>query len=159
VAWSPDGTRLAGAGVDGTVRIWDAASGRLLQTHSGHSGTVVSVAWSPDGTRLASGGWDRTVRIWDATSGRPLGAPPLKVHTRAVSSVAWSPDGTRLASASTDHTVRLWDGITEGRACRLATQVLGAGALQQLLGADRGTPKCANPDAIQDLPPLPLLPS
>jgi len=37
--------------------------------------------------------------------------------------------------------------------------VLGSEALPQLLGADRGTPKCANPNSIDDLPPLPLLPS
>ena len=70
VAWSPDGGRLAPASFDGTVRVWDAATGATLAVLEGHTGWVLSVAWSPDGGRLASASFDGTVRVWDAATGR-----------------------------------------------------------------------------------------
>ena len=69
VDWSPDGSRLVGGCDDGTVRIWDANTGDLLQTLEGHTAQVWTVDWSPDGVRIASGSEDGTIRIWD-DSGR-----------------------------------------------------------------------------------------
>jgi WD40 repeat protein/tetratricopeptide (TPR) repeat protein len=107
VAFSPDGGRLASAGADGTVRLWDACGGTELLELKGHTGEVHGVAFSPDGQRLASASLDGTVRLWDAHGGaEPL---VLKGHTRPVLGVAFSPDGRRLASAGWDGTVRLWD--------------------------------------------------
>jgi WD40 repeat protein len=46
------------------VRVWEAGSGRLLHTLTGHTGGVTAVAWSPDGTRLVSGGDDARLVLW-----------------------------------------------------------------------------------------------
>ncbi len=107
VDFSPDGTRLASGEVDGTVRLWDAQSGDLLQARQGHTANVESVAFSPDGRLLASGSWDHTVKLWDAETCRVLRI--LEGHSDQVFSVAFSPDGRLLASGGSDKTVRLWN--------------------------------------------------
>ena len=81
VAFSPDGKRLASASRDGTVKVWDAATGQETLTLKGHTGRVRSVAFSPDGKRLASASDDRTVKVWDAATGQEI--LTLKGHTGA----------------------------------------------------------------------------
>jgi WD40 repeat protein len=111
-AFSPDGALLATASDDGTVRLWDAATGHLHgDPLTGHTGAVTAVTFSPDGTLLASAGEDGLVRLWESAIGR-LHSAPLVGHTGAVTAVAFSPDGALLATAGTDRTVRLWDAAT-----------------------------------------------
>jgi WD40 repeat protein/serine/threonine protein kinase len=107
VAFSPDGRRIAFAGGEGTVKVWDADSGQLSYTIKRHTEAVFGVAFSPDGRRLASAGQDQTLKVWDAATGQET--LTLEGHSQAVRGVAFSPDGRRLASASFDHTVKVWD--------------------------------------------------
>ena len=69
MAWSPDGTRLATAGVRWNDEGVGPRHGSQAPLPRGAYGRDVSVSWSPDGTRLATASWDRTARIWDAATG------------------------------------------------------------------------------------------
>jgi WD40 repeat protein len=69
-ALSPDGAKVAVAGREGTVRVWDAARGKELGKLRGHEKAVRSVAFSPDGTRLLTASEDGTARLWDTPGSR-----------------------------------------------------------------------------------------
>jgi WD40 repeat protein/tRNA A-37 threonylcarbamoyl transferase component Bud32 len=103
-AISADGRRVAGAGADRAVYVWDVDTGRE-QVFEGHDDLVHGVAFSPDGRLLASSSHDKTVRLWDLASGR---SRVLRGHTNSVHDVSFSPDGKSLASAARDGTVRVW---------------------------------------------------
>jgi WD40 repeat protein len=107
VAFSPDGKRVVSAPGDRTARLWDAESGKIVQTLKGHLDPITDVVFSPDSQQLASTSFDKTVRLWDAGSGE-LGQT-LEGHSDWVWRVIFSPDGKQLASASDDKTVQLWD--------------------------------------------------
>ncbi len=111
-SWSPDGGTLASASRDGTVKLWEVASGRCTATFAGHENWVGSCSWSPDGGTLASASHDGTVKLWEVASGRCTAT--LAGHDRSVRFCSWSPDGGTLASASADRTVKLWE-VESGR--------------------------------------------
>ncbi len=108
---SPDGKTIVSAGTDETLRLWDAASGRLLRVLAGHTDAITSAAFSPDGKTIVSTSNDKTVRLWEVATGNPK-APPLEGHTREVRTAAFSPDGATIVSASNDTTLCLWDAAT-----------------------------------------------
>src|SRR5689334_2355689 len=72
VAVSPDSRRIASGSRDRTVKLWDAATGRLLRTLTGHRDAVLSVSFSADGATVYSGSRDGTVKAWVVETGRLL---------------------------------------------------------------------------------------
>jgi WD40 repeat protein len=116
LTFTPDGSRILSASLNGAVRFWDAATGAPGRSFRSQAG-VTAVALSTDGKRLALGGPDKVVRLWDADSGKELRT--FEGHAGPILSVAISPDGARLASVArfaaaqaTSRTVRLWDAAT-----------------------------------------------
>ena len=110
VIWLPDGKSIAASGDDSIVWVWNAATGQLQHTYTGHTGWVISLACSPDGKYIASGSFDQTVQVWEATTGRQV--VTYRGHSGKICSVAWSPDGSYIASASYDTTVQIWEAAT-----------------------------------------------
>ncbi|MEJ2208465.1 MAG: BTAD domain-containing putative transcriptional regulator [Anaerolineae bacterium] len=110
LAYSPDGQRLATAGDDATVRVWNVHTGKQVLTLTGHSATIHEVAFSPDGRRIATASFDDTARVWDAATGAELLV--LSGHSDNVLDVAFSPDGARLATSSDDTTAKIWDAVS-----------------------------------------------
>jgi WD40 repeat protein len=111
VAFSYDGQYVVSGSKDGTVRLWDTATGILLQMMNDHEGPVRSVAFSGHGRnlRIVSGSNDCTMRIWDAITGFHLRTIN---HAESVLSVAASRNGQLLVSGSSDHAIRVWDVLT-----------------------------------------------
>ncbi len=105
IAFSPDGCTLASGSYDGSIKLWEVASGALLWT-GWHTDSIYSVAFAPDGSLLASGGNDATVRLWDRQSGTQL---QTLSHPDPVFEVTWSPDGRLLASGGLAGQIRVWE--------------------------------------------------
>jgi len=131
--WQPQGSYIASAGGDGTIQVWRADTGQLVQTYRGHPWrfarvnwppTIYTVVWSPEGLRLASAGDRKNIFVWNATTGQTLGV--YEEHFGVMNHIfaaAWSPDGKHIASACSsatwDKTVHVWDAGTRETVKRL----------------------------------------
>lgn len=107
VVFSPDGNMMATASTNGTVRIWEPRSGKLLRkinTPSGGDSPVLE--FSPDGKLLATAGRDTNGRIWDVQTGQ-LNAT-LVGHPADITAYAFSPVGDQLASGDEEGNIKLW---------------------------------------------------
>jgi WD40 repeat protein len=139
VAFHPDGKRLATAGRDGAVWLWDLARGEAVAQLPRHKSLVWSLAFSPDGATLASGSGDTTVRLWDTA--------PLKTRYQARrDAAALRPEAERLVE-------RLWREkndpakvVAALRADPVPSEALRQAAFRAILrrarspGAARGNP-------------------
>lgn len=108
VAFSPDGTKLASASQDGSLTLWDSATGDTVWRYDDPNGYgFLSAAFNPDGTKVISGSEDGNVYIFNTAEGTL--DQTLRGHSNWVMSVAYSPDGSKIASGSSDSSIILWD--------------------------------------------------
>ena len=94
VAAASDGRLLATAHLDGSIRVWGAATGRLVQKYAGARGQGRKLAFSPDGLWLAAGGDDSMVSVREPLTGQTV--LQLRGHTGRVFQVAFGGDGRTL---------------------------------------------------------------
>ena len=119
---SPNGTILASAGYDGSIKLWEVDSVGFLRSLSGHGDRlpanssepqslnwVAQVAFHPSGTELGSVGYDGTVRVWDPRTGE---GRLLRSFGYELISLAYGPDGSRLAVAERTGEIHVLDSVT-----------------------------------------------
>ncbi len=112
ITYAPDGRTLATANQDGTMSLYETASGK--ERHQFKAGGVViasTLVYSPDGRTLASTsvyGTEHVVRFHDALTGKEL-PTQLKGHQNPINALAFAADGKSLLTGSQDTTALLWD--------------------------------------------------
>jgi WD40 repeat protein len=123
LALSADGSQAISGADDGTIRVWDIATGDLLRTFpaddpatadvvEGHTGIIWDIALSPDGKFVVSGGADTMVRIWNMATGE-IRHSIKATEEGSVRAVAVSPDNKYILSSSQNvFSVQLWDVAT-----------------------------------------------
>jgi WD40 repeat protein len=112
LSFTRDGSALATGHHDGSVRVWDAATGRQrVCIAAAHAHPVLGVAFSPDGGRLASaGGGDNTIYVWDWQADPPKFVRKLVAPQNIIRNPVFSPDGERLvAVVTTPAKIWTWD--------------------------------------------------
>lgn len=111
--FSPDGQRIASAGADGDVNVWDTNSGKLVATLPGSGFEINAVTYSPDGSWLAAVGDSQAIRVWavsdiDGTSQLEEFMEVPAQGNSSLFAVAFSPDSAQLAAAGEDAHIHLW---------------------------------------------------
>lgn len=119
VAFHPDGTCVASAGADNSIKVWDVRTNQLLQHYKAHAGAITNLAFHPSGSFLMSSSLDTTLKIWDLREGHLFFT--LHGHEGATLGVAFSPAGDYFASAGADEQVRLV-GVQSSEASGAGTQ-------------------------------------
>jgi WD40 repeat protein/serine/threonine protein kinase len=112
VAFSPDGRRLASAGKDRGVRVWNIASQELMQRLDGHRDEVNLVGFVGNDT-VASASDDGTIRLWNVATGQTK--LQLDAQDGAVRALAIAPNLECIASGGTGRMVHLWNPATGQR--------------------------------------------
>lgn len=106
VKYSSDGKYIVSGGADGSVKLWDAASGQLLKNLGATLGAVGSAEFSPRGERVIAASELGGARVWEIESGA---ISAQNFHNRAVTSAAFYPDNRLAASADVDGAIKIWD--------------------------------------------------
>jgi WD40 repeat protein len=99
-------SQIAASARDGSIKILDTRSGKVIHGWEGHPGGTYALAVSPGGNVLASGGNDGSVRLWDIKSG--VLKKTLLGHFASVWKVFFSPEGNKVYSTGDDNALRIW---------------------------------------------------
>jgi WD40 repeat protein len=105
-AVSGDGSRLLTAGEDGTVALWEVATGEVIKPPARHEAPVLAAALDPSGRLAATAATDSSLQLWDTRDGHKL---PVPDHAAAVLDMAFLPKRGLLATGGLEGQVRLWD--------------------------------------------------
>ena len=111
--FSPDGRRVVAAISNGTARVWDVESGKLVAILKGHKAALWSASFSADSKRIVTTAEDGTARIWDAYSAKEIAVLEDPADKRVLSA-SFSPDGQRVITKHAGAIARLWD-LQSGR--------------------------------------------
>lgn len=105
--WFPDGSRIATAGIDRPISIYDAQTFSLVQVFDSIINRPGDVDVSPDGEQIAVADAENVIHLFDADAGTSL--PGLEGHSGLVYHIRFAPGGQRLVSNSKDLSARIWD--------------------------------------------------
>ena len=108
--FSVDGKYLATCGMEGMVKIWDAAAGTHVSDLEGPGDSVDWGAWHPKGPVYLAGSADSTVWMWNAPTASCMMV--FSGHSDAVTCGGFTPDGKKVFTGSADCTVKLWNPKT-----------------------------------------------
>ncbi len=115
VAFSHDGKMLLSASHDKTVRTWETATGKILQTIRAHSDVVLHAAFISEGRSIVSAGLDRSIRITETATGKEQRT--IEGHNQPVHALAARPDGQVILSSGPE--VRIfWRNYPNGNIIR-----------------------------------------
>src|SRR5439155_1486864 len=102
VAFSADGKHILTGSKDRSLRLWDAATGKKVQTFVGHGNWVTAAALSPDGKLALSVSDDGSVKLWDAAEGEELDHIAVSDSNDVPCCAAFAPDGRSFLVGTAD---------------------------------------------------------